>query len=499
MSIEKQCQAEKLPSENIEIHNLAKSACKNLIDLERNVLQRNVSQNQEYKESLPKNLQNAISALTNTKVKVGKKFNGENYYSSDFRDHPNFSKYFNVLKTHWGENSNATPEQKKTFQIIKALKIKQDKAKKKFTPSLFSRYILRKKPTGIDENIEKSAETVWKRINGQDIFIIGIQHENEYLRSHRSFFENIIKNTSVISLETFPNFGPRKTLHSFLKNEYKEMLFQKLFNIALKNKNTSITIIDPRNYSKVSTDSLTGEMAELNKDLLTSKLNFLQKYFTKDFPNTVLNLTINSIHHLKEKIKKYALVNRYKENISENISKPILTFGKNYSSSTTLNKDNKNKSLGVQFWADNIMAIKLRKITVLQNQGKLPKGPVVKIIGEQHVDTISKMIQMPQQAYKNILQSPELSLAPSKFKYQEDLYNYSSASTSQKKEAAKNNNQRQQELSNIFNPENIKENLKKSITPDFNGEIPNDPFEIPVIKTQNPHEVIIFEGTEKIS
>ena len=96
----------------------------------------------------------------------------EVYYSSDFRDHPDFEQLFSVLENAWGALDKSHPR-RKTLEIIKILVQQKMEANVECYEFLVFE-------TSCNDPYNVSPSVVWRQIDGVDIFLDGFIHTPDY-------------------------------------------------------------------------------------------------------------------------------------------------------------------------------------------------------------------------------------------------------------------------------------------------------------------------------
>lgn len=306
----------------------------------------------------------------------------EPYYSSDFRDHPDFEKHFAILEKHWGRLSSEHP-QRKTLEIIRILKKEREKLKTIEDPDLFP---------------EISLEAIWRRVNGSDIFMGGWTHLTEYYSYYKETLEHIAKQTSVFSLETYSDMPNTKVLSQMWNGDVKSK--HTPFHLLIKdiidnNPSVILNIVDPRDTTNIALDHRFDFSfpIPLDQELLLAYFNNLKEI------NPVVAEAINSPNELRNILHARAQANEgtfiYQDSIGN--GKEAHTF------------------FGEKLFSDAATALKLRNIVDLQKKEQLPTGPIFNLMGRSHIPQQQHFFDHPMHAIEVILQHPQYHIIPTLF------------------------------------------------------------------------------------
>lgn len=342
-------------------------------------------------------LEKSIEALTTGCLyEVGKHpETGEPYYSGDFRDHPEFEKHFAVLEKAWGDLPEKHP-QRRTLEVIRILKEQREHLADISNPN---------------EN-EFSCETVWRRVDGSDIFMIGFIHTDEYYAYHREIHKKLAKEAGILVIEGHSNLPIGTTLNQRWKtvglsglNNYELLMHDATY----VNPEILFAEIDPRDWGKVFLESSRDaqDLVPLSPELLMHFFSVLQVMT----PHVAINL-LSNVQGLYETLRMMASTRKGLWSRALSIKAGGIEYAP-MEFANVKNGETRMQPTGFEFgetsWTDAISALKLRQLAKWQQQEDIPAGPILDYEGSAHINGKRVYFDDPIQAGEIIQQNVHLS------------------------------------------------------------------------------------------
>ncbi len=355
-----------------------------------------------------KEVREAVQALTSVHVEVGRHpESGAIYYSGDFRDHPEFYRYFEVLKKEWGKLP-ADHHRRKSLEMMQAMVSQREKAQIN---------VLKLESRGEEvSSHEYTNEIVWRQVAGVDIFMVGTSKNTpnlEYYRKNQEYYLAMARQAGVISLEGFSDMPLGESLTEFWERSHpdhpkygKNSFSFFLRELAKENPDAFLVEIDPRDSSDVVLDSTeTSDFPEMPPEFFATYFRHLSEVS----PNLALNILADK-EKLAETVQKLSFT---LEGLQAR-SMILKQKGIAYMPFSFLDDEHqvRYEPTGLEFgettYSDAMSALKLRRLAALIKSGKIPtQGPVLDIAGALHTHGKRYYFDNPDKAFNVLVHNPQ--------------------------------------------------------------------------------------------
>ncbi len=336
-----------------------------------------------------KAVRDAVNVLTSVKVKLHSNGEDQDFYSGDFRDHPHFDEHFAVLHEAWG-SLPLTDKRRKTLEIMKVLVDHRESA---------------------NFPINEVYEVLWRRIDGEDIFMMGFQHTDEYYAQNRAWLSGLATYSDYFVIEGFGDVEGTNAPIIYFDEESDFGYGPYIRDLSHKNKEAVFVELDPRGSEEFRLDNPAIAVADTYSDyFLAEYYLYLRDYsdrFEQDSePDVDLMREIFTMGSLSPD-GVFSSVEIYSVDRAMEYNPNYFT---NESAQFTTNPE--DMMIGLVGYTDALIALKMRKLLekVSAEAGRV-EGPIVQLVGAAHIDRLKVYLDDPVLAAKVVMENLHFLLA----------------------------------------------------------------------------------------
>ncbi len=353
------------------------------------------------KETVTSPEEDAIHALTNPD---GVLIPGDGYASHDFRDHPDLEKHIDTLRAAWSDPSHPSH---KTLQVLESLLARRK--------AVTTRSIQRPREEDLDY------EVAWRRVNGQDVLVMGFTHKLDCYEANRGFYREILGNSAMLVTEGLQTVRlgysmqaswaqPKETVFGYIMRDANEVNPNMLFGDN-----------DPRDETEVILDEVESARPHLSQRYLEA----FYAHLSEVSPSIARKL--KSVDGLRTVLRGYAhdaLMQRAKRNFLSNgaLYCPFPHLDLDAQGRAILSEERTGLELGGLTNRDAVSAWTLRMVMNTLGSKNTLDGPIIDIQGAQHIDNKVYFFDHPNEAYVNIRRQPQFAFLPERGRFSAERF-----------------------------------------------------------------------------